>query len=59
MPKIQTNNALINYPKIPYAMGGKFPKYTITNLSGTVNDGTLSVSMNCGSSPVTFEGSKK
>lgn len=44
---------------IPYAMGGEFPKYTITNLLGTVNDGTLSVSMNCGSSPVTFEGSKK
>ena len=44
---------------VPFAMGGEFPKYIITNLSGTVNDGTLSISMNCGESPTTFVGSKK
>jgi hypothetical protein len=44
---------------VPFAMGGEFPKYTVTNLSGTVNNGTLSVSMNCGESPTTFVGSKK
>lgn len=41
---------------VPLAMGGEFPKYTITNLSGTIADGTLSVSMNCGSSPLKFTG---
>ena len=41
---------------VPLAMGGEFPKYTITNLSGTIQDGTLSVSMNCGSSPLKFTG---
>ena len=42
---------------VPLAMGGEFPKYTITNLSGTIADGTLSVSMNCGGFPTKFSGS--
>ena len=42
---------------VPLAMGGEFPKYTITNLSGTIADGALSVSMNCGSFPTKFSGS--
>lgn len=44
---------------IPWAMGKEFEQYTITNLSGTINDGTLSFSMNCGSSPMAFTGEKK
>ncbi|MBP5372247.1 MAG: hypothetical protein J6Y55_10045 [Bacteroidales bacterium] len=44
---------------IPLAMNKEFPQYTITNLSGTINDGTLSVSYVCGQSPITFTGSKK
>lgn len=43
---------------IPWAMGGEFPNYTITGLSGTINDGTISVSMTCGQSPLTFNGTK-
>ncbi len=43
---------------VPLAMGGEFPKYIITNLTGTIADGTLSVSMNCGSSPMKFDGTK-
>ena len=42
---------------VPLAMGGEFPKYTITNLSGTIVDGALSVSMNCGGFPTKFSGS--
>ena len=42
---------------VPLAMGGEFPKYTITNLSGTIADGALSVSMNCGGFPTKFSGS--
>ena len=42
---------------VPLAMGGEFPKYTITNLSGTIVDGALSVSMNCGGFPIKFSGS--
>ena len=42
---------------VPLAMGGDFPKYTITNLSGTIADGALSVSMNCGGFPTKFSGS--
>ena len=41
---------------VPLAMGGEFPKYTITNLTGTIADGTLSVSMNCGAYPMVFTG---
>lgn len=41
---------------VPIAMGGPFPKYTVTNLSGTVQEETMSLSMNCGGYPVTYTG---
>ena len=44
---------------VPLAMGKEFPQYTITKLTGTIADGTMSVSMNCGSSPMKFSGNKK
>lgn len=42
---------------IPIAMGGEFPAYTITNLTGEIKDGTLNLSMMCGSYPLTYSGS--
>lgn len=41
---------------IPIAMGGEFPAYTITNLTGEIQDGVLSLSMMCGSFPLTYNG---
>ena len=43
---------------VPYAMGGKFEKYTITNLVGTITQGTMTLSFKCGEYPVTYEGRK-
>lgn len=43
---------------VPYAMGGKFEKYTITNLVGAITHGTMSLSFKCGEYPVTYEGRK-
>jgi hypothetical protein len=42
---------------IPIAMGGEFPAYTITNLTGEIKNGTLNLSMMCGSYPLTYSGS--
>lgn len=44
---------------VPQAMGGAFPKYTITNLDGKVGDGKVSFSMMCGEFPTRFEGTLK
>ncbi len=41
---------------IPIAMGGEFPAYTITNLTGEIKNGVLSLSMMCGSYPLTYNG---
>lgn len=41
---------------VPEAMGGPFPMWTITNLSGKVTDSDFSFSMKCGEFPVTFTG---
>ena len=43
---------------VPLAMGKEFQQYTITKLTGTIAEGTMSVSMNCGSSPMKFNGTK-
>jgi hypothetical protein len=42
---------------IPIAMGGEFPAYKITNLTGEINNGTITMSMMCGSYPLTYSGS--
>ena len=43
---------------VPYAMGGPFEKFTITKLTGTITDNTMSMSFMCGEYPVTYEGTK-
>lgn len=44
---------------IPEAMGGPFPGYTITNLSGTITATQMSFSMICGRFPTSFSGTAK
>lgn len=41
---------------IPLAMGGEFPRYTVTNLTGSIKDGSLEFSLNFGDIPTTFKG---
>lgn len=41
---------------VPIAMGGPFPNYTVTNLSGTIQEETMNLSMTCSIYPVTFVG---
>lgn len=41
---------------IPTAMGGPFPAYTITNMTGTVSASSIDFSMICGNFPLTFQG---
>lgn len=41
---------------VPLAMGGEFPRYTITDLSGTIENGTMSLSMTCGVFPLSYVG---
>jgi hypothetical protein len=43
---------------VPYAMGGKFEKYTITELVGAITNNTMNLSFMCGEYPVTYEGRK-
>ena len=43
---------------IPYAMGGPFEKFTITNLVGVITDHTMTLSFMCGEYPVTYSGTK-
>ena len=43
---------------IPYAMGGPFEKFIITNLVGLITHDTMTLSFKCGEYPVTFEGKK-
>jgi len=41
---------------IPLAMGGEFPAYTITELTGEITPQTISCEMMCGTYPLTFSG---
>ena len=43
---------------VPYAMGGPFEQFTITNLVGSVNDNKMTLSFMCGAYPVEYEGTK-
>ena len=43
---------------VPYAMGGPFEKYTITQLEGEITDKTMSLSFMCGEYPVTYTGER-
>ncbi len=44
---------------VPVAMGGEFPAYTITDLSGADSNGTLAFSMQCGKYPLRYSGVRK
>lgn len=41
---------------VPYAMGGPFEQYLITNLVGIVSNDSMMFTMVCGEFPVTFKG---
>lgn len=43
---------------VPYAMGGPFEKYTITQLEGEITDNTMTLNFMCGEYPVTYSGTK-
>jgi hypothetical protein len=43
---------------IPYAMGGSFEKFTITNLSGTITERRMTLDFMCGEYPVTYSGTR-
>jgi hypothetical protein len=43
---------------VPYAMGGPFEKFTITELVGAITNNTMTLSFKCGEYPVTYEGRK-
>ncbi len=41
---------------IPLAMGGEFPRYTVTGLKGEIVGKEMSFSLNFGDSPTSFQG---
>ena len=43
---------------VPYAMGGPFEKFTITELAGIITTQTMNLSFKCGEYPVTYSGVK-
>ena len=43
---------------VPYAMGGPFEKFTITELVGAITNNSMTLSFKCGEYPVTYEGRK-
>ncbi len=57
---VQTNDGvnLTGEGIVPTAMGGPFPAYTITGLTGSVTPSALSFSMMCGAFPTSFTGTK-
>lgn len=52
------NYTLVGNGIVPYAMGGPFEKYTITELEGEITDKTMSLSFMCGEYPVTYTGER-
>ena len=44
---------------IPLAMGGPFPNYTVTNLTGKISGDNLTFSLNFGATPTSFSGTIK
>ena len=44
---------------VPLAMGGPFPNYTVTNLTGKISGDELTFSLNFGATPTSFSGSIK
>lgn len=44
---------------IPLAMGGEYPRYTVTNLKGTIIGNEIVFSLNFGSYPTSYRGTLK
>lgn len=44
---------------VPLAMGGEYPRYTVTDLKGTIEGDEMSFSLNFGDYPTSFTGRKK
>ncbi|MDR0565968.1 MAG: hypothetical protein LBG47_02870 [Prevotellaceae bacterium] len=44
---------------VPLAMGGEYPVYTITGMTGTATPQTLSFELLCGAYPLTFSGKRQ
>ena len=44
---------------VPLAMGGPFPNYTVTDLTGKISGDNLTFSLNFGATPTSFSGSIK
>lgn len=42
---------------IPWAMGGEFPRYTITDLTGSISNQDITMEMSCGGYPLEYNGS--
>ncbi len=58
-PAIENGYALSGDNIVPLALGGEFEKYTITDMEGTIDENTMTLSFMCGEYPVTYEGSAK
>jgi hypothetical protein len=43
---------------VPMAMGGPYPNYTITNLSGVLTADSLNISFKCGTYPRRYKGGR-
>lgn len=43
----------------PLAMGGEYPRYQVTNLVGSIVNGTMAFSLNFGTAPTRFTGTLK
>lgn len=59
---MDTNNDVITFScdkVIPLALGGEYPKYTVTNLNGEVVGSTLKFDLNFGEYPTSFVGQLK
>ena len=44
---------------VPQALGGDFPQYTVTAMTGTVKDDEIAFSLNFGSTPTSYKGTKQ
>ena len=44
---------------VPLAMGGEYPRYTVTDLKGTIEGERISFSLNFGDYPTSFTGTKR
>lgn len=43
---------------VPYAMGGPFEKFTITELTGEITEDSMTLDFMCGEYPVEYDGAK-